>query len=285
MLFFVLKLSSMKKVLSVLAMVACFYSTIIAQAPRALKKVMELKMPLTAEDDMPGTRGASVVWHPVQKKYYASFAGNKDYPMAVFNATGKRLSSENQTTLIDTRGLWYNPVKKQVCGNGYSDNGWFSYKLNPLGLVSEINNDFTGLNQPGDQSVGAYNIAKKQVIFLFGSEIWSYNAADASLAADKTILHWGLTAKDGIAEDDNVAETPEGYNATSLIYTGLPNAEAGVLNIVDKQIELYNIKTGFLTRKLQLPDDAPAEATFNFAYANGMYWLFDMTTRIWIGYK
>lgn len=274
----------MKKILSVLAMAAFFCSAALAQAPRPLKKVMELKMPKTAEDDMPGTRGASVVWHPVQKKYYASFAGNKDYPMAVFNATGKRVSSENQTTLIDTRGLWYNPVKKLVCGNGYNDNGWFSYKLNPLGLVNELKNDTTGLNQPGEQSVGTYNIAKKQVLFLSGSEIWSYNA-DATLAENKTVLHWGLTAKDGIAEDDNVTETPEGYNATSLIYTGLPNAEVGVLNIVDRQVELYNIKTGFLTRKLQLPEEAPAEAMFNFAFANGMYWLFDMTNRTWIGYK
>ena len=51
-----------------------------AQTPQALKKVMELKMPKTVDDDMPGTRGASVVWHPVNKKYYACFAGNADYP-------------------------------------------------------------------------------------------------------------------------------------------------------------------------------------------------------------
>ncbi len=274
----------MKKILSVLIMALCFATAVIAQAPRTLKKVMELKMPKTVEDDMPGTRGASVVWHPVQKKYYASFAGNKDYPMAVFNATGKRVSSENQTTLVDTRGLWYNPVKKMVCGNGYSDNGWFSYKLNPLGLVNELNNDFTGLNQPGDQSVGAYNIAKKQVMFLSGSEIWFYNA-DATVAETKTVLHWGLTAKDGIAEDEDVTETPEGYNNTSVIYTGLPNAEVGVLNIVDKQIELYNIKTGFLSKKLKLPEEAPSEATFNFAFSNGIYWLFDMEKRTWMGYK
>ena len=274
----------MKKILSVLAMAAFFCSTAFAQAPRTLKKVTELKMPKTAEDEMPGTRGASVVWHPLQKKYYASFAGNKDFPMAVFNVTGKRVSSENQTTLIDTRGLWYDPVKKQICGNGFDDNGWFSYKLNPLGLVGEINFDFEGLNQPNAHSVGTYNIAKRQVMFLNGSEIWSYNA-DATVAENKTILHWGLTAKDGIAEDEDVTETPEGYNATTVIYTGLPNAEAGVLNIVDRQIELYNIKTGFLARKLKLPDEAPAEATFNFAFTNGIYWLFDMTTRTWIGYK
>lgn len=245
---------------------------------------MELKMPKTAEDDMPGTRGASVVWHPVQKKYYASFAGNMGYPMAVFNVAGKRLSGDETTTQVDTRGLWYDPVKKQVCGNAFSEYGWFSYKINTTGLVGDVKIDLEGKHQPGDQSVGAYNIAKKQVIFLSGSEIWSYNA-DGTEAENKTTLHWGLTAKDGIAEDEDVTETPEGYNNTTAVYTGLPNAEIGVLNIVDKQIELYNIKTGFLSKKLKLPEDAPAEASFNFSYTNGMFWLFDMEGRKWICFK
>ena len=63
---------------------------------RTLKKVMELKMPKTADDDMPGTRGASVAWHPLKKQYYASFAGNTEYPHAVSNATGKRLSGDDE---------------------------------------------------------------------------------------------------------------------------------------------------------------------------------------------
>ncbi|MFN8250966.1 MAG: hypothetical protein U0V75_03710 [Ferruginibacter sp.] len=274
----------MKKIAGALVFVAAFAATVTAQTPRTLKKVMELKMPKTAEDDMPGTRGASVVWHPVQKKYYASFAGNIGYPMAVFNVAGKRLSGDETTTQVDTRGLWYDPVKKQVCGNAFSEYGWFSYKINTTGLVGDVKIDLEGKHQPGDQSVGAYNIAKKQVIFLSGSEIWSYNA-DGTEAENKTTLHWGLTAKDGIAEDEDVTETPEGYNNTTAVYTGLPNAEIGVLNIVDKQIELYNIKTGFLSKKLKLPEDAPAEASFNFSYTNGMFWLFDMEGRKWICFK
>ena len=59
-------------------------------------------MPKTADDDMPGTRGAGVAWHQY-KKYYANFAGNVGYPSAVFNATGKRLSSDDAETMVDTR--------------------------------------------------------------------------------------------------------------------------------------------------------------------------------------
>src|SRR5438552_2828335 len=96
-----------------------------AQLVKTLTKTIELKMPKTADDDMPGTRGAAVVWHPLQKKYYASFAGNEGYPMAVFDITGKRLSGDEQTCLKDTRGLWYNPKLNKICGNGHSDIGWF----------------------------------------------------------------------------------------------------------------------------------------------------------------
>ena len=42
-----------------------------------------------------GNNGASVAWHPQQKKYYASFAGNATYPLAVFSENGKRLSAND----------------------------------------------------------------------------------------------------------------------------------------------------------------------------------------------
>jgi hypothetical protein len=40
-----------------------------------------------------------------------------------------------------------------------------------------------------------------------------------------------------------------------------------------------------MTQILKLPDTATTEGMFNFAFANGIYWLFDMETRIWTGYK
>jgi hypothetical protein len=59
----------------------------------------------------------------------------------------------------------------------------------------------------------------------------------------------------------------------------------GFLCVDFKEIGLYSIKTGLLTKTLSLPTEAPAELTFNFAYANGIYWLFDMEARTWYGYK
>ena len=50
----------MKKII-VFALIFFVTATALqAQLKQSLKKVMELKMPKTADDDMPGTRGASV---------------------------------------------------------------------------------------------------------------------------------------------------------------------------------------------------------------------------------
>jgi hypothetical protein len=40
-----------------------------------------------------------------------------------------------------------------------------------------------------------------------------------------------------------------------------------------------------MTSRLELPETASVNKSFNFAFANGMYWLFNMEERIWTGYK
>lgn len=266
--------------------IACILAgiTLHAQTTPALKKVMELNMPKTADDDMPGTRGASVVWHPVQKEYYAVFAGNMGYPLGVFDKKGTRLSPDEQKAMMDSRGLWYNPVTKLICGNTYDDYGWFTYKLDRKGIPTDYTVTNEGMNQPDAQSVGAYNPTAKQVLFLFLDKVYMYNS-DAELQ-DSLMIHWGLKEADATAEDhEDNSMTPEDYNYTSLIYTGIKGQELGFLNTTGKQVELYNIKTGFLTRTISFPASAITEASFNFAYANGIYWLFDMELRKWEGYK
>jgi hypothetical protein len=276
----------MKQVLLLFIASALLINTAEAQAKtRTLKKVSELLMPLTADDDLPGTRGASVAWHPGQKKYYAAFAGNMGYPLAVFDATGKRLSGKDEKTLIDVRGLWYNPTSKRIEGNAYSDYGWFYYKLTSLGLPDSYETIFEDQNQPSEQSVGAYDAAAKKVLFLDGSNVFAYSMEDATPSTDELIIHWGRTKKDGEDLDADPEEGSEDHNSSTIVYTGLPNAEIGALNIVQKEIELYSKKDGFLSQVLKLPDTAPVESLFNFAYANGIFWLFNMEKRTWYGYK
>jgi hypothetical protein len=263
-----------------------------AQLEKTLKKTIELQMPgiavpskVTGEDSLPGKRGGAVIWHPLQKKYYAAFAGNSTFPLAVFDVTGKRLSDEDQTTLQDTRGLWYNPTLKKICGNGYSDIGWFSHTLDTKGIPAESEIYAAGMNQPGEQSIGVFNTKTNMVCFLYGQNIFVYNA-EAMQEEDSTIrLYPGINKQENIDADDDGETLSEDYSYNVLIYTGIPKAEFGLLNVVEKQVELYNKKTGLLTQKLKLPADIPTWPAFNFSYSNGTYWAFDQDTRIWTGYK
>lgn len=260
-----------------------FITTSNAQKAQPLKQFLELKMPKTAEDDMPGTRGASVVWHPGQKKYYAVFAGNQEYPLAAFDEKGKRLSEDNLIAMMDTRGIWYDPATKLVTGNGYNEFGWFTYKLDAKGIPTDVNVLFEGKHQPDVQSVGAYNPATKKVMFLYDGYVYSYNMKGEK--TDSLMINWGIKKSEGSQGGGVDEEVLTDYNYTSLVYTGTKGQELGFLNTVENQIELYDIQSGFLTKIIPLPDTAIPEASFNFSYANGIYWLFDIEARTWIGYK
>lgn len=252
-------------------------------AVKKLKQTLELQMQKTIDDDMPGTRGASVVWHPVLKKYYAAFAGNTAYPLAVFDEKGKRLNDDDLATMIDVRGLWYNVTTKQVCGNGYDALGWFNYELDKKGIPTDVANITDDMRQPTAQAVGTYNFTEKQVLFLGGGQVYKYD--NKGVAIDSVAIHWGRKKADGPGEDEDPTLGHEDYNATSLIYTGIKGQELGFLNVAENQIELYDIKTGYVIKVLTLPETATAELSFNFAYANGTYWLFNMEERKWVGYK
>lgn len=89
----------------------------------------------------------------------------------------------------------------------------------------------------------------------------------------------------GFNGKDNATSVADDYNQQTVIYTGIPKAELGFLNYIALQIELYNAKTGLLTQVLKLPEDVIAESSFNFAYANGIYWLFNIESRRWTGYQ
>lgn len=273
----------MKSILILLTAILSFPGSGALAQTRALNKTLELKMPNADDVELPGKRGACVAWHPVQKKYYASFAGNAGFPSAVFDASGKRLSGNDQITMADTRGLWYDPVKQRIAGNGYDTTGWFAYKLDSKGLVTDIETLLEGMKQPGPQCVGVYNSNDKQVMFLSGSQVFWYS--NNGVSVESVTIHWGRSKTEGASESEDLNVTPEDYNNTAMVYTGIQGKELGFLNIGSRKIELYDIKSGFKTQVLTLPEEAPTESSFNFAYANTIYWLFDMENRKWIGYK
>ncbi len=269
-------------VIAISAFTAASQETTVIVKP--VKKVLTLKMARTIDDEMPGTRGASVAWHPVFKKYYATMAGNAGYPLSIFDATGKRLSPDSTNCEVDARGIWYNPDKKCIQGNTYDTAGWFRYDHTATGMIREMQYLTDEMTQPGAQCVGAFNHQSKDVLFLSGNEIWFYDVDEAVKGAVLKI-HWGRTKTEGPNPDTTSRLTPEAYNNTTVIYTGIKGSELGFLKPNIQEIELYNIKTGFLTQSIKLPADAAIYPSFNFACCNGMYWIFNIDTREWTGYK
>jgi hypothetical protein len=250
-----------------------------AQKPTILKQVLTL--PIVFQG---GANGSGVAWHSVQKKYYAAQAGNEIFPMEVFDANGRLLSDDNLKTLADLRGFWYNPNTKTLQANCYDVAGWVEYKLNGKGIpVSKTNMD-KDPGKPDAQSVGVYD-PKKNVVYYFDYStvgIEQHKMSDG--VSDTTFaLHLGAKTKSDIEADQEDKKT--NYNENALIYTGITGSEIGLLNVLDKQIELYSLATGLMTKSLKLPDDAPVETSLNFSYCNGIYWLNDKKARIWHGYN
>jgi hypothetical protein len=243
-----------------------------------LKKVMELKV-----IGKGGANGAAVAWDPVSKRYYTAVAGNSDFPLSVFNASGTLISDTNLKTLIDIRGLWFNTKTKTLQANGYNETGWVSYNTNSKGIPESVTTLFTGMTQPNEHTVGTYDAKNNYIYFLDNTEmlvIEQYDVASGKYL-NTVFIHPGTTLSDIIDEDWD-EEVMSDYNTTSAIYTGITDSEIGLLNVIKSQIELFNLE-GLVTKVLTLPENTPVNEMFNFSYCNGIYWFFDKENRKWIG--
>jgi hypothetical protein len=276
---------AMKKYIIFITAVFLFSLNALHAQDRTLKQVMELKMPKNTGDELCGTRGAGVCWNPLTQKYYAAFAGNTGFPMGVFTAAGKIISGDTVATMEDIRGIWYDAAINKIMANGYNDIGWINYELDKAGMPTHYYYKYLGMNQPNMQSVGAYDNKMKKVLFLDGSRVMLYEGTSMAAAVkDSVQIHWGRKKAEGAGDNEGELKVNEDYNG-NVVATNIKDAEFGFLNITSKQIELYDYKGGFLQQTLKLPDTAPVEALFNFANSNGIYWLFDIANRKWIGYK
>ncbi len=269
------KPKKMRKIILIFILLAGVYSLSSAQKTKSLKKVIELQMP-----EGLGTNGAGVVYHPLQKKYYASFAGNIEYPIAVFDLKGKRLSEDDLMAGFDVRGLWYNTVTKTIQANGYNDFGWTDFKLDKKGMPIENKVFMEGMHQPGEQSVGTFDSKAKQVYFLSGNKVITYDLKGEQ-KSEKT-----LQIPEEEMEDLEEADMlPEKYNYTTVLFTGIPQAEWGIYDSENAELVLFNKATGKITQKWQLDSNAPNAQAFCLAYTNGILFLFDKDERTWYGYK
>lgn len=265
----------MKNLLLAFVFVAGLQLTVDAQQTKALKKVMELQMPKEG-----GNNGASVVYHPIQKKYYASFAGNAAYPMSVFDIKGKRISKDDLQAGFDVRSLWYNSSNQTLQGNGYNDFGWTNFILDKAGIPTGNEVFMNGMNQPGAQSVGAFDDKNKMVYFLSDDRVAIYNFKGQPKGEMKFTFD-GMDAE----EVETEGLLPEKFNSASLVFTGIDKAEWGLLDIENKKVVLFDRITGKLTQQWTIDSPADFQSSFGFAYTNGLVFIFNKAERKWEGYK
>ncbi|MFY8091136.1 MAG: hypothetical protein ACOVMI_07770 [Chitinophagaceae bacterium] len=274
----------MKKILSVFVVVL-FYMGSIAQTSNnesknklsTEKKSILLKTISISIKEEGGANGASVAWHPLKKKYYAAKAGNKIFPMVVADERGSIVSQPDLTTMVDVRGLWYNPNSKTIEGNCYDDGGFFEYVISKTGeMVFEAKTTKQGFNQPTENSQGAYDKTSNRILFIDNGVVTYWNKADSMI---KPLVELNFQGKQ---TEQNFYDN---YNEHFIGITNTVGKEIIVLNVTNKTIEFYNIKTGKKTFEATIPNDVELYSTFNFSFTNGQFFFYDKTTKTWNGYK
>lgn len=250
-----------------------------ATAPqgKTLKVMTTLQMP--GETGTNGTRGASVAWNPITRKYYASMAGNSSYPMAVFDPNGKRLSDAELSTDFDTRGLWFDAGTKRICANGYDDNGWIAYVLDTQGIPLETKRVISGKTQPDENAVGAGD-GKKSVFFMHPTfDDYRFVISEYSLQGSFVKHHYLLLPEQLMEYDES------SFNMNCILFTGIPGKEFGVIHPEDNQVHLFSKLSGKWIQTLNVPLEVELSEHFNSAYANGYFWFYNEKNRTWYGMK
>lgn len=250
---------------------------------KSLKKSVTLVIP-EETNGLVSKNGAGVVWNPEKKHYVTAQAGNTGFYLGVFSDKGERLSPDHLTTDFDVRGIWYNPQTKTIQANGYNDFGWTAYSYDDKGMPVLEEPLREGLHQPDDNSVGALNPDRQQLLFL--DEILNlviYDLKTGESTGTMSLWLGSRNKKMKVKNEESRGDVIGNYNITTVVWTGIKGAEIGLLNTGNRTIELYNSKTGFLTRELALPADIRPEGLFNFSYTNGLFWFYNKDNRTWIG--
>jgi hypothetical protein len=253
-----------------------------AQSTREIRKTIELIMPKGNGDN-----GGTVAVNLKNRNVYATIVGNKTYSMAFFNGIGQMASPPDLALLADIRGLWYNPALKTFQANTFGGN-WVNYVIDDAGIPYDVKPSFTNVPQPNANSIAVFNQRENVVYFLKGATVVTVDINTGKPVPEKTYpLKLGCTKKAPAPADYKADSTkiPASYNSTTVIFTGITNAEFGLLNIATREIELYSKQDGLLYQKLKLPKEAVPRDKFNFGFANNTYYLFDKQKRSWVGYR
>lgn len=253
----------MKKTPIVLIVLFIGISSVFAQKNYKASKVFTLEFALSG-----GTNASAVTWNPAKKVFYSVIAGNASFPLETFNEFGEHVYSNEAG--VDARGLWFNLKTKKLEGNGQGETGIFTIGFNNSGEKQTVKILIEGKNQPGNQSVGAFD-SKKQIIYYYSDgKIYSYLRKNGKQKSSFNITNSQIDTGN--------------LNSTTVIFTGIKNQELGLLDYYLQKVYLFDLK-GKLTAIINLPENAPTNNAFRFSFANNYIWLYDVDSRSWTGYS
>lgn len=247
----------------ILFLVCCTWISVsvLAQTPlRSATQTMTYRIKASG-----GNNACGVTYNPKADIYYTFFAGNSAYPLESFDARGQNLYSSQIG--IDTRSLWYS--KEGLVGYAYPKKGKFSIALSKFGVpgtLKETQAKDEPNEIPNEQSAPA--LVKKNLYYFDGTYVY---VLSSSLKEKKKF------------QLRSIPGDKSNLNSTSLIYTGVKGYELGFYDSFEGKLYFTDLK-GNYTGTTLLPESAPAAATFKFAYANKMVWLYDANERIWHAY-
>jgi hypothetical protein len=258
----------MKKLFTLICLLGSLAA--VAQTPTVAIDTFTIKIELPKGS---GTNGAGVAYNPEFGYYYMPMAGNKSYPIYVYNKKWELV--DEMDNLIDFRGIWYNPDTKKLEANAYNDSTIYTIKLNSAGIpigvektavtppVSDDDKNTCWAYLPSEKSVMVYVDADTRVIFY-----------------DRTA---GVRKRSALTDP---AIPQDDINYATVLYSGMAGKEIALGDYMDNAFWLYNAKTGAQVETVLLPFHHPLmRDRFNIGWANGIIWIFNTDERTWYGFE
>ncbi len=226
-----------------------------------------LELTLTTSGGTSNRSGIS--YNPNQQLYYSVNAGNSSYPIETFDGNGNLVASTSQG--FDYRGAWWNPNTNQLEGNGYSSLGIWTQNLDAnFFAIGSGTNTVPSTSGPDAQSCGDYDPIDDEILY--------YNAG---------IIYRHARSTNTVVSSVSVTGLPvatNNLNWNTIAYTGIPGAEAGLYDYVNKAFYFVNKTTGAFVATCQLPGTAPAADYLKMGFENEYLWLYNGVNQ-WQGYK
>lgn len=216
-----------------------------------------------------GYNGLAVVYNADKNIYYAVFAGNRDFPLEVFDSGGKSLYTTK--TMVDMRGLWYNAKEKQLEGTMYTS-GFYVMHLDENGyptnaVLPSNSGDFV---PPDMQSQTVFNPAKNEIYAYNNGMIYVYGRSN-------------FKQKKKIPLKNNPVSVHE-LNPVGIIFTGYKKYEFGLYDAGHAKLHFFDA-SGNYTGSAQLPNTTASADWFRICYTNDRFFIYDVDQRIWYAHR